>query len=412
MSDLICGERFWTSMDNAPVQYPWLSSDENCDVLIIGGGITGALAAYRFSKANINTILISKSPIGYIGTSISNGIIDYSVEHLWRDILNNLGKQNTLKYYNMCLESVLNIEDIVNSLNIDVKFNKLNSILYSNIKNNKDKIYTEFLYRKNNGFDIEYIDKIKSRDNISFNLESGIISKNTSAIINPYLFCHGLIDHSKSNGARIYENTSAYKIDYDKSILNISTNTRKTITAKKIIMATGYDNDNYLNIFRNNKVVFTAITNQIDNFSGYKEKDIIYNIDDNFTLIRATSDNRIIISGTDNKFLGFDNRVSKYIKYDKFMNNKINEFENKLNLMFCGINDISIGYKSAMILPQTSDGLPVIGEDKRYPNIYFNYVSGYNGIVQAEFASRLLLSAYKGEVNEDIYMFYPDRNTL
>ncbi|WP_078695628.1 FAD-dependent oxidoreductase [Caloramator quimbayensis] len=42
-----------------------------CDVLVIGGGITGALCAYYFAEAGVDTVIVDKNIIGYG----SNGIL-------------------------------------------------------------------------------------------------------------------------------------------------------------------------------------------------------------------------------------------------------------------------------------------------------------------------------------------------
>ena len=36
---------FWTSVNEAPAQYPWLAQDITCEIAIIGGGMTAALCA-------------------------------------------------------------------------------------------------------------------------------------------------------------------------------------------------------------------------------------------------------------------------------------------------------------------------------------------------------------------------------
>ena len=40
----------WTRINKPPAQYPWLSDDVECEVCVIGGGITGAIAAARLAE--------------------------------------------------------------------------------------------------------------------------------------------------------------------------------------------------------------------------------------------------------------------------------------------------------------------------------------------------------------------------
>ena len=52
--DLVCGTPLWPTLDGLPAAYPALHQDLHCDVAVIGGGITGALAAHRFAAEGIS----------------------------------------------------------------------------------------------------------------------------------------------------------------------------------------------------------------------------------------------------------------------------------------------------------------------------------------------------------------------
>ena len=69
------GMPLWPSIDEIPTLYPWLSQKERCQVLILGGGITGAFTALRFAKAGVDTIVLSADPIGFGSTAACQGIL-------------------------------------------------------------------------------------------------------------------------------------------------------------------------------------------------------------------------------------------------------------------------------------------------------------------------------------------------
>ena len=45
---------FWTSVNEIPTSYPWMTQDECCDVAVIGGGLSGAMCAYRMAQEGID----------------------------------------------------------------------------------------------------------------------------------------------------------------------------------------------------------------------------------------------------------------------------------------------------------------------------------------------------------------------
>ena len=60
-------------------QYNYLTENLECDVLVVGGGATGAILGYYFTKNNINTVIIEKSRIGHCSTSITTSLLQYEM---------------------------------------------------------------------------------------------------------------------------------------------------------------------------------------------------------------------------------------------------------------------------------------------------------------------------------------------
>lgn len=47
------GNMYWNKKNNIKYAYPYIRSNRKCDVVVVGGGITGALSAYYQAKARI-----------------------------------------------------------------------------------------------------------------------------------------------------------------------------------------------------------------------------------------------------------------------------------------------------------------------------------------------------------------------
>lgn len=58
--NLVSGNTLWNNKTDIPYKYPYISKDINCDVLVIGAGITGAICSYYFSMDGIDTVLVEK----------------------------------------------------------------------------------------------------------------------------------------------------------------------------------------------------------------------------------------------------------------------------------------------------------------------------------------------------------------
>jgi len=58
--DLVSPQPFWPLKNGLLSVYPSLKSDVNCDVVVLGGGISGAFAAEALASVGFNVIVLDK----------------------------------------------------------------------------------------------------------------------------------------------------------------------------------------------------------------------------------------------------------------------------------------------------------------------------------------------------------------
>ena len=71
------GRPIFTNINEHKNQYPYLTKNIDTDVCIIGGGITGAITSYYFSKENISCVLLEKRRIAHLSTSVTTSLLQY-----------------------------------------------------------------------------------------------------------------------------------------------------------------------------------------------------------------------------------------------------------------------------------------------------------------------------------------------
>lgn len=69
--DLRSGLPFWLIKSGLPFDYPKLESDLNTDVLVLGGGISGALTAFALANVNVQCAVVDARAIGLGSTCAS-----------------------------------------------------------------------------------------------------------------------------------------------------------------------------------------------------------------------------------------------------------------------------------------------------------------------------------------------------
>ncbi|MFZ2539682.1 MAG: FAD-binding oxidoreductase, partial [Oscillospiraceae bacterium] len=360
----------FNTLNDVPTLYPWLSFDEECEVLVIGGGVTGCMAAHTLSKNGVDTVLITDRPIGYCSTSIDSSTLNYQNEIMLTTLSATVGRDKALSFFNQCGEALDYVEELAGTLD-DFDFARRNSFLYTDCVDKINDLHTEYLMRKHNGFDVEFLEKAEARELFSFEVKAGILSKNSGGELDCYKFCHTLAAAAEQLSTRIYENTPACEIiDADEGVVVITDN-NKRIKAKKIVFAMGYKQDEYLNRLTGKRRSFFLATSPVDSFSGFESRALVKNISSNINL-RSTKDNRIIISGLDCATIDTDGRFGKLINIDRLVSRKYGELKSKLGHMLCGVSPLNAQYQYNGIYGTTKDSMPIIGEVDEDSNTYFN----------------------------------------
>mgnify|MGYP000291893203 CR=1 FL=1 len=403
---LVSGQRFWIEKNPILNKYSYLSEDVNCDIVIIGGGVIGAICAYYLTEAGIKTVLVDKNIIGFGSTSTSTSILQYEIDTDLVGLAGLIGIEKATRSFKLCEKAVYDIEKIISTLEDNCDFSLMQSLYYSSSPSDIKSLKKEYELRRENGFDVEFIDKETAKGKYSINIEAGIISNKGAAQIDPYKFSHALIYHSAKNGLQVYENTEIIDIKNNENTLTLETNKNKRIVAKKAIVSTGYEGIKYIN----EKIAtlsrtFTIVTKPVQNFNGWYNRSLIRDNNNPYTYMRTTSDNRIIIGGEDVGLGGKSSSISTLLDAENFTNEKYNILTEKLKSLFPQIKGIEIEYKFNGVFATTHDGLPYIGEYKELPNVYFSLCYGSNGILYGVLAAQLIRDLYYNNPSPDLELF-------
>jgi len=408
--NLVSGDTIWSKINNIPNKYTYISENIECDIVIIGAGITGALCSYYFTKEDVDTVILDKNIIGYGSTRASTAILQYEIDKDLSGLKGIVGYKNAVDCFKETEKGLYEIDKIVKDIDDDCGF-KIKDCLYYTYKNNEvNFIRNEYDLRKDSGFNVSYIDEEKAKNKFSFNIKGGIYSKDLAGEIDPYRFTHSLIRKGVQNGLRVYENTEVLNIKNENDKVVLTTNNGFKIKAKKVIIAKGYEARKYFS--KKTAILtrsFNIVTKPLTSFEGWYNKCIIRDTDNPYIYIRGTEDNRIIIGGEDEKLGGERSKIYNLKNEDSLSYNKYNILLNKVKSYFPQINNIEIEYTFSGFFGETKDGLPYIGEHKDYPNHYFCLGYGSNGVIYGLIGAKLIRDLHFGGNPPILNLFRLDR---
>ncbi|MFC5871622.1 Glycine/D-amino acid oxidase [Chryseobacterium arachidis] len=371
--NLKSNEPFWLLKNGLISSYPSLKSDEECDVLIIGGGITGSLIAHQMITDGYKTILIDKRELCNGSTSATTSMLQYEIDTPLFELIEKIGKKGAVESYKACSDAIDKLEKLSKEIRSSSGFKRKKSLYFASKKKDIEWLKKEFEARKKAGFDVKWLNTEKVSEIFGFeNTYGGILSKQ-GASIDAFKFAHELFKLNVKKGLKIFDKTEMVKVEYFKGFNVVSVDSGYQIKAKKIIYCIGYESKNLIKEnFVNLKSTY-AVVSEIDH-DKFKNitNTLVWNTDDPYIYMRTTDDGRMLIGGGDEDFYDAEKR-------DKLLNKKEKEILNVLQKIKPDYHFYT-DFVWAGTFGETKDGLPYIGEHKKFKNSYFVLGFGGNGI--------------------------------
>lgn len=396
--DIRSNEPFWLIKNALPKSYPSLDKNIDTDILVIGGGITGALISYQLLKEGFKVVLIDRRDICNGSTAASTSMLQYEIDVPLHELIKISGSSSAISSYKNCEQAINTIHNLVKEIQSDCHFEFKKSIYFCNTEKDVAFLKKEFDCRKENGFEVSWLSK---QDLKKMGLEAyAAIQSNSGAIMDAFKFANDLLKHSTENhGLKIFDRTEAKSIRHLKSGININTNTVFRIHAKHVVHCTGYESietvkENIVNL----KSTYALASEAFNELPNPFKNNIFWNTSQPYLYFRSTHDNRIIMGGGDEDFQDASKR-------DSLLKEKENDLVVAFKKCFPKI-DFKLDYSWAGTFGETKDGLPYMGKPYLHKNEHYILGFGGNGIT----FSIMGMEAIKNSIQQKFHPFLEHYN--
>lgn len=397
--EYIKGNSYFCETSSKIKQFSYLDKNINCDILIVGGGINGAILNYFLSKI-YDVVLVESYQIGRNCTSQATALLEYQLDDYAEELKKYMSESEIVNIYKMGLESIEKIENFINQFGNFCNFRKCPSFLYTDCIFGKKSIIDEYYFRINNGFKAN----LYNQDNnpFPFKIQLGLYNEDGGAELNPYLFTKQMIENAR-NQKSIYENTEVVTFNIcDDETIEVKTKSGNIIKCKKLILATGFD----FSLMKEKKlcerfISYSIVTKPIKNIS-WKHNALIQDDKSPYHYLRILPDNRIIFGGEDSifKLKPINKKLAekKYLKLEKKLKEMLEDFK----------DEIIVDYKFCGAFGSTPNNLGLIGKTEN-PNILYFLSAGANGIINAMAGAKLIQDILQSKPNPLEKLFSPLR---
>ncbi|MCC9022532.1 FAD-dependent oxidoreductase [Bacillus nakamurai] len=197
---------YWRNSADIP-SFPALTEDTECDVAVIGGGITGLTTAYELTKRGFRVAVIEADQILNGTTAGTTAKITAQHDFIYADLIQQLGLTSARLYFEAHLHAMDYMKQLIKDNSIACELTAQDAYLYTNTESGVKNIRSEQEAYTKLGIEHELVKELP----VPVDCKLGLAMKN-QAHFHPLLYASSLVQEMVKRDARIYEQTAAIDI--------------------------------------------------------------------------------------------------------------------------------------------------------------------------------------------------------
>ncbi|MHC1694185.1 MAG: FAD-dependent oxidoreductase [Eubacteriales bacterium] len=219
-------------LDTQSCAYPFMDRDTHADIAVIGGGITGIMAAYMLKQSGLKVVLLEAGKL--CGGATGHTTAKLSVQHsiIYTDLIQKHGERKALQYAQANLWAVDFVRSAVRQFGIDCDLRDAPSYVYAIDHNNNEILEQEAKSARRLGIEADF--------QRTFDLPipvAGALRFGGQADFHPIKLLQALARTVPGGGSYIFEDTEAIELERGERCI-IRTKNGHSLLADKVILAT------------------------------------------------------------------------------------------------------------------------------------------------------------------------------
>lgn len=381
--DLKSGYPWWAVKNGLMHAFPALQADLNCEVAVLGGGITGALIADELVRHGHDVAVVEQRDVGWGSTAASTALLQYEIDTHMVDLAKRYGEPDALLAYRACAEAIGMLQQRARAAR-DAGFAITDSLYYASKRSHHGPLRDEFELRAKHGFAVEWLERGALRERYGIDAPGAILSA-CAARVDPYRFAYRLLMGVEKRGGGVFDRVTVDRIEASPRGIVLHDADGHRIRAKQLVLAAGYANQRWLKQrVARNRSSYAFITDPIDKAAlGALKDTLVWESARPYLYMRPTEDGRLLIGGE-------DDAVDIPAKRDARVEKKARILMKQVQKLFPEL-PLQPAFSWAGTFAETEDGLPFFGPHAQYgPRVHFAMAYGGNGITYSMLGAGLL----------------------
>lgn len=385
-------ESFWLLKNGLLFTYPMLRHNISTEILVVGGGITGALISTSLMEKGYKVAMVDRRDIGQGSTSATTSMLQYEIDEKLFDLSGKIGEEGAAYCYKEGINAVKDLNKLVKKYAIDCGFKMKKSLYVAHSKTAAKDLLKEFDIRKKYKLGVQWLTSTQIKKEYGIVCYGGILSA-TAASVDAYKLAHGLIERNAGRGMQVYDQTEIKNFDTTGRYPVVTTAEGHIIRCKKIVFCNGFEST----LLLKEKVAqliytYAIVSEQHVAIPKKLSGTLVWDTADPYLYLRTTDDGRVLVGGEDDDFKDTIQQQNIKEKKSVLLQRKLKKMMPRIDF----VEDISWGG----VFGTTKDGLPYIGASPEYKNCLWCLGFGGNGITFSAQGMKIIPDLLMGKQNK------------
>lgn len=391
--DLYYGSLYWSTTETEELRLAPREPASRYDAVIVGGGMSGALTAYTLAAEGMTVAVLDKGGMASGSSMANSGLIQFSNDTMLHRLMQQIGKEEAVRFYRLCEEAVGKLGLIARSLDSPTDFIRRNSLYYASEDADAVLVQKEYAALRENGFKADYLTAEALAEQYPFVKPAALITYG-DAELNPFRFVRAILTYLDRKGVHFFEHTEVTALENKEDHIIVHT-VKGGFIAQNAIIATGYAPPPELPYngadLNRSYVIATQPLDDLDKV--WKDRVLIWETRRPCFYLRTTADGRIVAGG-------MDEDKPEAPRSKELIAQRADKLKQAVERLFPML-EIQVAYAWGAVFGESLDNLPFIGRHPDRERLYYLLGYGGNGIVYSMLGAEIIRDLIQGKSNPD-----------
>jgi glycine/D-amino acid oxidase-like deaminating enzyme len=384
---------FWLLRNGMGDARAALAESVDCDIAIVGAGITGALIADALIGTRRRIVMLDSRDVALGSTSATTALLQYEIDTHLTDLVRSLGAERAIAAYQACVESFDLLERRFPELLAHSNYRRCESLYLAENERALPALRSELQARCDLGLSCQWLERAEIESRYGCRRPGAILSS-LGGQLDPVRFTQALIAGVERHGVSVFARTPVKSIEEHDGKLRITTGAGHFVDAGHVVVAAGFESVDFLDTrVADIANTFALVTEPLEDAQRVATMPVIWESARPYLYLRGTPDGRLIVGGAD---VPFKNAAAR----DAVLGRQVRKLAEGYRELF-GEELPPISHAWGGSFASTSAGLPHIGPAPgMHPRLLFALCYGGNGITYSVHAGEMIRAHVESRPHE------------